>query len=201
MIAKVQEASLPEAWCLKPWPFAYCWQTKSLSLRPKVIDWQTFCLSVHTKCCREVEWLTDKKSVNQWFLYFSVDSFWFFGVTDRQKVCQWHKKWVNSTSFFSFWQTFCLSVLAKMCHWQKKSLSMKPEVCHWQTFCLSMRPKVCHWQTKSLSLKPKVCRWQTKSLSAIPKWCHWQTKSLSVQNFQITSFKRGSLQEININNH
>ena len=110
--------------------------------------------------------------------------------------------------FWSHWQTKNLSAIKKndgaqplflsfdrlfVCQCMQKCATDRKKVCQWSQKCATDRQKVCQW--------PKVCHWQTKSLSAIAKWCHWQTKSLSVQNFQITSFKRGSLQEININNH
>jgi len=66
VFAKVQEASLPEAFGLKPWPFACHWQTKSLSLRPKIIDWQTYCLSVYAKGQeKSSSWQTKSQKVCQ----------------------------------------------------------------------------------------------------------------------------------------
>ena len=202
MLPYVQEASLPEAWCLKPWPFAYCWQTKSLSLRPKLIDWQTFCLSVYAKGQgKSSSWQTFCLSIND-FGIFSVFFFVFLeSLIDKKSV----SKRKPQTIFFDPWQTFCLSVHGKMCHWQTKSLSMKLKVCHWQTFCLSMTKSVPLTdkrsvnEAKSVPLtdflsvsdhkcatdRQKVCQtktlvqWQTFCLSVAHFWSHWQTKSLS----------------------
>ena len=60
--------------------------------------------------------------------------------------------------------------------------------------------KIIHWQVKCLSVTyfPATDRYFTCQSENI---LHWQVIYLSVRNFQITSFKRGGFEEININNH
>ena len=141
---KSPKASLPEAFCLKPWPFACHWQTKSLSLGQS--HWLTDFLSVSAK----KSWVADRLFVCQSmnFAFFHFFCFFLEPLTDKKSVSNRNVQ----TVFFGPWQFFCLSVHAKMCHWQTKSLSMKPKVCHWQTKSLSAIAKWCHWQTKSQSV-------------------------------------------------
>ena len=161
-VCKSAEASLPEAFCLKPCPFACHWQTKSLSLGKKsLIDRLFVCQCMQkAKESRVADRLFVCQSMNfAFFLWF----IWFFGITDREKVCQQCGA-PSRYSYLFFLQAFCLSSPCKNVPLRdKKSVSAGKDeffVCQCMQKCATDRQKVCQWS--------HIAQW--KNVFAIGSW-------------------------------
>ena len=107
------------------------WGQKSL------IDRLFVCQCIQNAVGKSSGWQTKSLSINDFCIFLWILFGFLESLTDKKSVSG-TKKWINSTSFFGSWQTFCLSVLAKVCHWQTKSLSAIAKWCHWQTKSLSV---------------------------------------------------------------
>ena len=128
--------------------------------------------------------------------------------TDKQNTCQETKKHQpKRLNIFSVDRHFT-------CQWPQKRRTHEAQTgkklvsnLDFQRVFLCLTSKlpvnestIIHWQVKCLSVTyfpatDKYFTCQSKN------FLHWQVIYLSVKNFQIISFKRGFLQEININNH